>query len=63
MARKHFMAILAGIVDAATSHPDSNDVDRRVVMGASRLRIYIQSTHIRFFKLHIRIRTQAGSLQ
>jgi hypothetical protein len=63
MARKHFMAILAGVVDAATSNPYGNDVERGVVMGASRLRIYFHSSDIRFIDFHMPIRHNAASLQ
>jgi hypothetical protein len=57
MACKKFMAILAGIVDAAASHLDSNDVERRVIMDAAGLRIDFHSLHfrsltIRFWQLH-----------
>jgi len=63
MARKKFMAILASIVDSAASHPDSNDVERRAIMDAPGLRVDFHSLHfhsltIRFWQLHILIRTQ-----
>jgi hypothetical protein len=45
MARKEFMVILAGIVDAAASHPERNDVGRRVIMDASSLRIHFHSSN------------------
>jgi hypothetical protein len=38
MVCKEFMAVLAGIVNATASHPDRNDVERRVVMDAPSLR-------------------------
>jgi hypothetical protein len=41
------MTILAGIIDAAASHFDRNDVQRRVVMDAPGLRIHFHSTDIR----------------
>jgi hypothetical protein len=47
------MAILAGIVDAAASHPDRDNVERRVIMDATRLGIYFHSLDIRFLQLHI----------
>jgi hypothetical protein len=43
MACEEFMAILAGIVDAAAGHLDGDDVERGVVMNATRLRIYFHS--------------------
>ncbi len=61
MACKEFMAILAGIVDAATSHPDGNDVERRVIMDAAGLPICLQSLDIRFWQLHFPIRTQSSN--
>jgi hypothetical protein len=61
MARKKFMAILAGIVDAAASHPDSDDVDRRTIMDAPALRVYLDSVDTRFQQLHILIRTQCSN--
>jgi hypothetical protein len=61
MARKKFVAILAGIVDAAASHPDSDDVDRRTIMGAPGLRVYLHSVDTRFHQLHILIRTQCSN--
>jgi hypothetical protein len=45
MACKEFMAILAGIVDAAASHPDRNDVDCRVVMDAPGPRIHFHTSN------------------
>jgi hypothetical protein len=61
MACKKFVAILAGIVDAAASHPDSNDVNRGVIMDAPGLRVYFHPVDIRFWRLHILIRTQGRS--
>jgi hypothetical protein len=58
MACKEFVAILAGIVDAAASHPDGNDVDRRAIMEAPGLPIYFHSLNFRFWQLHFPIRTQ-----
>ena len=52
------MAILAGIVDAATSHLDGYDVERGVVMDAPGLRIYFHSTDMWCWQLHMSIRTQ-----
>ena len=37
------MAILAGIVEAAASHPDRNDVERRVVVEAASLGVEIEA--------------------
>jgi hypothetical protein len=55
------MAILAGIVDAAASHPDGNDVERRVIMGAPGLPIYFHSPNFRVWQLHFPIRTQCSN--
>jgi hypothetical protein len=43
MACEEFMAILAGIVDTAAGHLDGDDVERGVIVDATRLRIYFHS--------------------
>jgi hypothetical protein len=46
MASQCVMAILAGVVDAATLHLDRNDVLRLAVVSAASLRIEADSAHI-----------------
>ena len=48
------------IVDAAASHPDSNDVERRVIMDAPCLRVCFHSVDIRFSQFYT-IRTQCSN--
>ena len=40
------MTILAGVVDAATFHLDGNDVEGRLIVSATSLRVEIDSAHI-----------------
>src|ERR1700738_3716157 len=47
MPRQRNMAILASIVDPATPHLDRNNIQRRVVVHAPRLRIEIQPANHR----------------
>jgi hypothetical protein len=49
MACKKFVAILAGIVDTAASHPDSNDVNRGLIMDAPGLGVYFHPVDIWFW--------------
>jgi hypothetical protein len=58
MACEELMAVLAGVVDAATSRLDRDDVERRAVMGATGLRIYFHSSDFWSWQLHMLIRTQ-----
>jgi hypothetical protein len=63
MACEELMAILAGIVDAAASHPDGNDVERRVIMGAPGLPIYFHSPNFRVWQLHSLSEHNAATVQ
>lgn len=62
------MAILAGIVDAAAGHLDSDDVERGAVMDAASLRIHFHASDLGsslgfglgFSRLHMFIKTQYG---
>jgi len=60
VACEEFMAILAGIVNAAAGYLDSNDVERRVVMDAPSLRIHLHASNLWFCCRHMSIKTQSG---
>lgn len=51
VARKKFMAVFAGIVDAAASHFNRDDIERRMVVGASGLFVYLRSPYLRSYGL------------
>jgi hypothetical protein len=46
MARERNMTILASIVDAAAPHLDRNNIRRRAVVRAPRLRINLDPAHL-----------------
>lgn len=52
MVGHRIMAVLAGIIDAATLHLDGKDVKRRVVMSATRLGIQIDSVYMWMWLRH-----------
>jgi hypothetical protein len=46
VAGQGFVAVFAGVVEAATLHPDCDDVFQLAVMSASRLRVEADSADI-----------------
>jgi hypothetical protein len=54
------MAILAGIVNAAAGHFDSDDVERGAVMDASSFGIHLYASNLGGCWLHMTIKTQKG---
>ena len=69
VARENFVALLAGVVDAAAGHPDGDDVERGAVVAAARLSIQLDSANfwstgfhllgLHLPGLHLPIRTQS----
>jgi hypothetical protein len=61
MSSQRIVAILAGIVFAATLHPDSDDIHGQVVMYAPGLRIHVDSVHCRARMVHDYRSTNCGA--
>ena len=52
-----FVAVLAGVIVATAGHLDGDDVERRMIVDASGLRIDLYAMHLVFHRRHLSIKT------